>query len=192
MMLVNKLVVGVFMLSEVLTFVLVSNAGAQVKVLHSFTGPDGANSYAGVIMDPAGNLYGTTIYGGGACNCGVVFKLSPASGGSWTETILHVFSGTDGSEPWGMLVRDASGNLYGTAQYGGAYGLGTLYKIDPAGNMTVLYNFTGQADGGNPASQLQLDSGGNLYGTTTDSPSTDPYGGYGKVFKIDSTGQISV
>src|SRR5229473_2843625 len=92
------------------------------KVLTSFSGNDGANPQAGLIFDPSGNLYGTTIAGGGSSNCtalgagcGTVFQLSPGANGSWTMKILHYFSGgIDGANPASTLIFDAVGNLYGT------------------------------------------------------------------------------
>jgi uncharacterized repeat protein (TIGR03803 family) len=89
-------------------------------------------------MDTAGNLYGTTLYGG-TSGVGTVFELSP----SGTETVLHNFaaSHTDGYYPYAGLLRDTTGNLYGTAQSGGAKGLGTVFKLSPNGTETLLYSF---------------------------------------------------
>ncbi|MGD0567506.1 MAG: choice-of-anchor tandem repeat GloVer-containing protein [Candidatus Sulfotelmatobacter sp.] len=100
------------------------------KVLLSFNGNDGSGPTAGVTFDASGNLYGETL-SGGSDNDGVVFKLSPAEAGRWTETILHSFNGMDGSGPWQGLIFDAAGNLYGTAQAGGKYGDGTVFEITP-------------------------------------------------------------
>jgi uncharacterized repeat protein (TIGR03803 family) len=136
-------------------------------VLHSFAGaPDGASPQAGLVLDAAaGILYGTTT-GGGATNNGVVFKLDPTG----TETVLHSFTGTDGSAPIAALVLDAAGNLYGTTDSGGTgscftFGCGVVFKLDTTLKETVLYNFTGGADGAQPL-DLLLDSSGNLYGIT--------------------------
>ena len=147
-------------------------------VLYSFTGSaDGAQPSAGLIFDPAGNLYGTTNFGGsGNCSlgCGTVFKLTPASGG-WTETVLYTFTGgTDGREPYARLLFDAPGNLYGTTLLGGnigtvcSSGCGTVFKLTPAsGGWTesVLYAFAGGTDGASPYDPLAFDPAGNLYGT---------------------------
>jgi uncharacterized repeat protein (TIGR03803 family) len=144
-------------------------------VLHSFTGTsggsglDGANPVAGVILDDAGNLYGTTAYGGPA-GFGTVFKLAPQSDGSWNESIIHSFSGRDGAEPYGSLMFDSQGNLYGTTAYGGTSGgaWGTVFKLTSSSGQwveTVLYSFSGTLDGGLPACGLVSDSAGNLYGT---------------------------
>jgi uncharacterized repeat protein (TIGR03803 family) len=145
-------------------------ASLTVTVLYSFTGSpaDGQNPYAGLIADPAGNLYGTTFAGGsGACSngCGTLFKLDPAS---LTETVLYSFTGSpaDGSSPYAGLVRDSGGNLYGTTAYGGASESGVVFKLDTAGTESVLYSFTGGVDGGVPRAPLIMDTAGNLYGTT--------------------------
>jgi uncharacterized repeat protein (TIGR03803 family) len=113
-----------------------SSGGWDETVLHTFTGPDGAFPTAGVVLDSAGNLYGTTLRGGiitgcAGDGCGVVFKLSAVSGGGWTETVLHKFGATghDGTLPQGGLIFDAAGNLYGTTRGGGTSGIGTVFKI---------------------------------------------------------------
>jgi uncharacterized repeat protein (TIGR03803 family) len=145
-------------------------------VLHSFATTEGFEPYAGLIRDSSGNLYGTTArsYQGPNCGsslCGAVFKLDKVG----AETVLYSFTGPDGAYPIGALVRDAAGNLYGTTEVGGNLsdcsssngpGCGVVFKIDPSGKETVLYSFTGGADGKYPTSSLVLDSAGNLYGTT--------------------------
>lgn len=151
------------------------DAAGKESVLHSFVGADGAFPQAGLMLDVSGNLYGTTLYGGSA-NGGTVFKIDAAG----DLTVLHEFNGgSDGSNPYAGLVRDASGNLYGTTFYGGTSGYGTVFKIDTAGKESVLHSFNG-SDGANPEAGLVLDASGNLYGTTL-------YGGSanaGTVFKI--------
>lgn len=111
-----------------------ADGGWTEKLLHSFNdnGTDGYNPVAGLILDAAGNLYGTTTFGG-AYNAGTVFGLSPAVDGSWTETILYSFNnnGVDGNGPSSGLVFDSAGNLYGTTQYGGPEGYGTVFEITP-------------------------------------------------------------
>lgn len=147
-------------------FMVNSNTGEET-VLYSFKGgSDGENPYAPLILDTEGNFYGTTAYGGNAANGGIVFKLSK----SGEETVLHRFTGRfgDGYNPMAGLARDSRGNLYGTTYYGGAYGAGTVFKLDLMGNETVLYSFTGGGDGGLPIAGLILDSEENLYGTTPD------------------------
>lgn len=160
-------------------------------VLYSFSGgtDGGGPFYESLVLDAAGNLYGTTDYGGSGCNlgCGVVFKVDPTG----HETVLHAFTGlADGAAPWAGLVLDSAGNLYGTTQYGGlpggclyGYGCGTVFKLDTSGNLTTLYSFTGATDGGNPAATLVRDSAGNFYGTTQAGGF-----GYGTIFKLDPSG----
>jgi len=147
-------------------------AVAQETVLFSFNSTDGLNPVAGLIFDGAGNLYGTTLYGG-ANNYGAVFELTPSTGGRWKETVLHSFNlnGTDGYRPYGGLIFDGSGNLYGTTFYGGANGEGTAYELTPmAGGRwkeKVLHSFAANGtDGYNPTASLIFDGVGNLYGTT--------------------------
>jgi uncharacterized repeat protein (TIGR03803 family) len=142
------------------------------EVLYSFNfdAGDAAYPYGGLILDSAGNLYGTS--NGGAYGYGTVFELVHTSSGGWTETILHTFSpnGLDGQAPRASLILDATGNLYGTTQYGGANGAGTVFELTPTEEgwtETILHDFgTGDKDGIWPYASLILDPGGNLYGTT--------------------------
>jgi uncharacterized repeat protein (TIGR03803 family) len=160
--------------------------GGNETVLHSFTGgSDGGSPYAGVILDSAGNLYGTTFSGGSSGYAGVVYRLDP----NGNETVLHNFTGgSDGGYPWAGVVLDSAGNLYGTTTGGGAGYNGVVYKLDPTGNETVLHNFTGGSDGGYPLTEVVLDSAGNLYGTTTSGGSA----GRGDVYKLDPSGNETV
>jgi len=172
-------------------------------VLHSFcysqeNCPDGQEPEAGVIFDAAGNLYGTTVYGG-ANNEGVVFELMPAADGSWTEKVLHsfVFDGKDGVVPYGGLVLDAAGNLYGTTAVGGIRNGGTVFELIPGpdGNWTekVLHSFEepGHYQAG-PFGGLAIDASGNLYGMTWGggivsgncAPSSGGSSGCGRVFEL--------
>lgn len=125
---------------------------------------DGENPlYAGLITDKNGNMYGTT-YNGGANGYGVVYELSPAGNGSWTETVLYSFQNTpDGANPINGLVMDASGNLYGTTFAGGPSGNGTFFQLSPSGNSWKEYSLSGINSVG---SGLTMDSAGNIYGTT--------------------------
>jgi uncharacterized repeat protein (TIGR03803 family) len=150
-------------------------------VLHNFTsGADGGIPYGGVIRDSAGNLYGTTSQGG-ASGAGVVFKIDT----SGNETVLYSFTGgADGGFPLGGVIRDAAGTLYGTTNGGGASGAGVVFKVDTSGNETVLYSFTGGADGGFPIAGVIRDSAGNFYGTTNGGGAS----GVGVVFKVDTSG----
>ncbi len=159
--------------------------GSGETVLHSFTGgADGKWPYAGVIRDSAGNLYGTT-QAGGTAGAGVVYVVDPAG----KETVLHSFTGgADGGEPQAGVVRDEAGNLYGTTLGGGTGKSGVVYKVDPTGHETVLYNFSGGADGNEPYGGVIRGAGGDLYGTTLYGGSA----GYGTVFKVDAKGQETV
>jgi uncharacterized repeat protein (TIGR03803 family) len=161
-------------------------------VLYSFTGgADGAIPSGGLVLDQSGNLYGTTADGGldGNCydnpTCGTVFKLDPQG----NETVLYSFTGgADGENPFAGVIRDAAGNLYGTTIAAGAYDSGTVFKIDSTGVFSVLYTFTGGADGESPNAGVIRDAAGNLYGTAAG-------GGYrhgGVVFKLDPAGNETV
>jgi uncharacterized repeat protein (TIGR03803 family) len=109
----------------------VSQKGSET-VLHNFIGgSDGADPYAGVVIDMKSNLYGTTV-NGGAYSAGTVFEVTPKAGGGWTEKLLHSFGkANDGASPYAGLIFDASGNLYGTTYKGGAYGGGTVFEVTP-------------------------------------------------------------
>jgi len=137
-----------------------------LTVLHNFTaGRDGAYPYARLVRDARGNLYGTTLEGGTACNgygCGTVFKVDV----NGKETVLHAFTGGVDGGGASSLVRDAKGNLFGVSA-GGAYGQGMVFKLDRTGMETVLYSFTGGMDGAGPVGPLVRDKAGNLYGATT-------------------------
>lgn len=158
-----------------------SDGSWTATILHVFQGSDGAQPVAGVILDSQGNLYGTTAGGGSTSSvcianggnegCGVVFKLKLNSTGTWTYRILHSFNFSDGAFPYGSLVFDALGNLYGTARSGGTYGGGIVFELTPnaSGSWTesVLHDFGGGgADGQNPLGGLTRDAHGNLYGST--------------------------
>lgn len=146
-------------------------------VLHSFDWTDGAYPRGQLLFDATGNLYGTASYGGGTSDCyftgdcGVLFKLAPNSDGTWTESVLHVFTGLNGdaSNTDGGLMFDAAGNLYGTGQWGGA-GMGAVFQFTPNSDETwrenMLLGFSGSSRGGYPWSDtLVADAAGNLYGT---------------------------
>jgi uncharacterized repeat protein (TIGR03803 family) len=175
--------------------------GWTETVLYSFLGGvDGSGPTGGLVRDAAGNLYGTTDYGGAVgaelCEygCGTVFELSPPAAGKtvWTKTILHDFMGYDGFGPDAGVNRDASGNLYGTTNVGGTgegmfctYGCGTVFEVSPPAKgqyswtETVLHSFTGSADGGAPYAGVIRDAAGNLYGTTSEGGNTS-----GTVFEL--------
>jgi len=93
---------------------------------------DGDGPGGGVVMDKAGNLYGTTVAGGDPnCDCGVVYKLEPQAGGKWKYTVLHSFAGYDGAQPAANVILDSKGNLYGTTITGGAGGAGVAFELTP-------------------------------------------------------------
>jgi uncharacterized repeat protein (TIGR03803 family) len=165
----------------------------QETVIYNFTaGSDGAFPAAALTFDADGNLFGTTASGGlGSCNlggyvgCGTVFELTPSNGG-WTETVLHSFGGgTDGQFLEGGVVEDKAGNFYGTTEEGGGSGCscGTIFKLALSNGVwakTLLYTFTGGADGGYPIGNPIFDSAGNLYGVTLQGASH----GIGTVFEL--------
>lgn len=159
------------------------DANGREAVLYGFTGQaDGGEPGGGLVRDKAGNFYGTTSYGGdfSQCSCGTVFKLDPEG----KETVLYTFHGdTDGAIPeWGV-IRDASGNLYGTTHNNGnSYGV--VFKLDKTGKETVLHSFTWGADGAQPSGRLVLDRHGNLYGVTENGG--DPKCNCGVVFEISA------
>ena len=172
-----------------------SGGGWTESVLYGFCHlpkcADGDGSAAALIFDGSGNLYGTTV-DGGASGSGTVFRLTANSDGSWTETVLHSFSGPDGGTPYAGLIFYAAGNLYGTITQGGAGGVGIVFKLTPNSNGSwtehVLHAFKGGKDGAGPTASLTFDAAGNLYGTT--------YSGgahrNGVVFKLDASHRFSV
>jgi len=156
----------------------VASWGADTeKVTYNFTGgDDGGKPAAQLVFDSTGNMYGTTVVGG-IYGCGTVFRLSLV-GDQWQETVLYDFNCVEtGKNPYGGVILDSAGNLYGTTVAGGSGGLctgdgcGMVYELTKSGdtwNETVLYNFTGGDDGFGPGSALVMDKAGNLYGTAPD------------------------
>ena len=167
-------------------------ASGAFTVLHSFqsdVGPDGARPLGGLIADAAGNLYGTTEFGGQpdcsvsspgsnpkTIGCGTVFKLDKTG----AESVLHSFVITDGWFPVAGLATDSSGNLYGTTAT-------NLFELDTSENLTQLFDFSGGADGGVPDAPLLRDSAGNLYGTAFTGGNTNCGSGCGVVFEVPAT-----
>jgi len=148
--------------------------------LYSFAGkPDGDEPYAGLIMDSAGNLYGTTRHGGSQ-ERGTVFKLDPTG----KESVLVSFVGGMGEYPMAGLVEDSAGNFYGTLLNGGDDDCGQVFKVDPSGKATALYTFGGGLKGKYPYAGLVMDGSGNLYGTTFQGGAFQ----YGQVFEVNATG----
>jgi uncharacterized repeat protein (TIGR03803 family) len=211
-----------------------TEASWSETVLYSFSGgEDGENPETGLILDRAGNLYGTTLGCCGGSGYGTVFELSPSGGGGWTEqvlysvetttsyagltmddagkifgigndsvfelspnghggwnpTVIHNFAGgpKDGGQAESTLVLDKAGNLYGTTVYGGARGVGTVYKLShgkKGWKEQILYSFKGgKKDGTGPFGGMVLDAGGNLYGTTDGGGKYGKYGN-GTVFEL--------
>lgn len=161
-----------------------SGGGWQQKVLHSFAAmADGRDPESGVVLDPQGNLYGTTVYGG-AFGDGTVYELTP-SGSVWLLSNLYDVGNQQGSSPYAGLVFDQQANLYGASLSGGGGNSGTIFQIATSGGQwspSLLYTFP-PAQGGSGLgvfSNLTLDAVGNLYGTTE----TDGAHGFGSVFKL--------
>ena len=153
-----------------------NNTWTSITLYTFLAGNDGGMPVAGVVGDHAGNLYGTTNEGGGSADCGTVYELSPQSGGSWSETILHSFTGSDGCLPYAGVILDSKGNLYGAAATGGtgpcgSSGCGLVYELSPPAEpggswtYTILHSFA-STDGVGPISGLTMSSSGVLYGTT--------------------------
>jgi uncharacterized repeat protein (TIGR03803 family) len=150
----------------------------RAKVLHSFGAKlkDGLNPYYGPLaQDSAGNLYGTTA-GGGTEHAGLVYMLrKPSGSGAWKETIIHAFknTGSGPENPYGSVILDPQGRLYGMTTAGGAHGFGAVYMLTPGngGNgpwsLQVIHSFAGTPDGAGPYATLMMDGAGNLYGMTT-------------------------
>jgi uncharacterized repeat protein (TIGR03803 family) len=157
-------------------------------VLYRFTGgADGANPRSAVVFDQGGNLYGSTILGG--AGSGTVYQLAP-TGAGWTESTVHSFgSGSDGAQPFGGLIVDITGNLYGTTMAGGDFGLGTIYQLTPSGSgwtENILYAFSGGTDGANPWAGLTFDGSGGLYGSALNGGGAPGDGG--TVFELSPSG----
>jgi uncharacterized repeat protein (TIGR03803 family) len=170
------------------TVFMVPAGSNKPKILHTFTGggTDGSDPYAGVIMDQAGNLYGTTVGGGDSITSeGTVYKIDPED----NETLLHSFDGgSDGAFVYAGVVMDGAGNLYGTTSMGGTDSKGIVYKLAADGTEKVLHTFTGGSDGGEPFAGLILDKKGNLYGTTFYCGANDD----GVVFELAPGGKETV
>lgn len=154
------------------------------RVLHHFAGsPDGANPVSGVIFRK-GALYGTTVNGGPGQQQGTVYRVSLANG-TWTEGVLHGFRPGEGSNPYGGVIADDSGNLYGTIYFGPSPAAGTIFELSPPPlpggiwQKTTLHSFSGGPDGSGPYT-LTRDKLGNLYGTTVGGD----LNGHGTAFKL--------
>jgi uncharacterized repeat protein (TIGR03803 family) len=163
------------------------NSNWHLHTIHAFTGrDDGAvGSLGPLFLDAAGKLYGVTELGGRR-SAGTAFRLVRGQSGVWNFTTLYTFKGQpDAGSPYGGLIPDAAGNLYGTTYYGGSAGLGAVYELSPGRNgwtEQILYNFLGGTDGSYPTTTLLFDAAHNLYGTTSTGgrPSCD----CGTIFKL--------
>ncbi len=162
--------------------------GWTEKVLYSFAGSsigDGSNPRAGLTFDTKGNLYGTTYSSGASGGYGTVFELTPASGGTWTEQVLHTFAiagASDVGTPTGSLTLDTEGNVYGVGNSGGNHNSGAVYELSstPSGwTEQLLYSFngtSGSSDGVNPEGGVIFDAKGNLWGTAFHGGTHPPQG----------------
>jgi uncharacterized repeat protein (TIGR03803 family) len=170
----------VFRLSPPATACLPALCPWSIRLLHSFAGsPDGEEPYGNVVFDSAGNIFGTTLLGG--TDFSTAYEMMP-SGGGWNENVIANL----GPELFAGLTVDSVGNLYGVEYAGGGYDAGYVFEMTPSGSgwtTTILYDFTGGADGANPLGGLVLDPAGNLYGST----STGGNGG-GTVFELAPSG----
>lgn len=173
----------------------IANAASQFQVVHYFTNTPGSTPVSALVADSAGNFYGTTKYSGnGTCSgegCGVVFELSPESGGGWNYQIIHYFDGLKGATPEAGLILDSAGNLYGTTGSGGAFGSGVVFELSPSGGKwteKVLHSFgSHKNDLARPRGHLTLDESGNLYGTAFQGGTSGTYGG---VFELKRSGTV--
>jgi uncharacterized repeat protein (TIGR03803 family) len=165
-----------------------SSVASSFNVIHAFTGgADGSSGSAGRMILHDGHLYGAATTGG-SNGSGVVFELTLRPLGGWDFRTIYTFQGQpDGSFPYGALLFDGSGNVYGTTYYGGANGIGAVYKLSPqpVGEWTeeVIYSFQEGTDGNSPISNLVFDKAGNLYGTTSEGGL-----GSGAIFKLSPGG----
>ena len=159
------------------------------RVIHAFTGgKDGGTGSLGVLLLRSGSLFGVTETGG-SYGAGTAFELSPTSKKRWKLTTLYAFKGMpDAGSPYGGLVADASGQLYGTTYYGGAKGLGSVFELVPNAKgryrERVLYSFQGGNDGSSSTSTLVFGATGDLYGTTSAGGGTCDCG---TIFKVNAS-----
>jgi uncharacterized repeat protein (TIGR03803 family) len=167
-----------------------SNGSYPETVLYDFNADgssDGAGPYGSMAFDKSGNLIGTTS-GGGAGSAGTVYKLSPKSGGGWTENVIYSFSttGGDGQYPAAGVTIGKNGALYGTTAFGGANSAGAVYqltKTTKGWSEKVIHSFGASGDGAYPYGGVMLDALGNLYGTTSIGGAV----GYGSVYRLKPT-----
>ncbi|MEO7724227.1 MAG: choice-of-anchor tandem repeat GloVer-containing protein [Chthoniobacterales bacterium] len=175
---------GAFGLGTIYVLRPKANGGWALRVIHTFTGgDDGSSGSAGKMLLRGGKIYGAATTGG-ANGAGTVFALTPTATGEWDFKTLYAFQGApDGVFPYGALLFDGAGNIYGTTYYGGTDGLGAVYRLSPNDSgeweETVLYSFQPGNDGNSSISNLVADAAGNLYGTTSEGGL-----GSGTIFKL--------
>jgi len=181
--------------SEGCGFVFEITTKSKMRVVYNFQGgSDGDSPYGALLMDKMGNIYGTTLGGGGtSCDdgfgCGTVFKITP--GGA--ETVLYAFQGgSDGWRPETGVIADSAGNLYGTTTAGGSGSQGTVFKVTSDGAESVLYAFQDGKGGIEPQAGVIMDKAGNLYGTTYAGGTGCHTVGCGVVFKLAPDGTETV
>jgi uncharacterized repeat protein (TIGR03803 family) len=192
---VGEIAGGLVIVCALLVISMPEARAQTFTVLYNFTGGiEGGYPMGAVVRDGSGNIYGTSEGGGSSqCQggCGVVFKLDKTGRESVLCSFCSVQHCIDGDTPMAGLIRDASGNLYGTTYYGGLWDYGTIFMLDSAGTETVLYNFCNVGactDGANPFAGLFRDKEGNLYGTTVYGGANDA----GTVFEVTTTGTEKV
>jgi len=156
----------------------------QLTSVHQFDVTHGYLPIAPLVQGTDGNFYGTAEFGG-TNNAGVIFKITPSG-----FSVLHNFDSTDGNSPIGPLIQANDGNFYGTTEFGGTTNndAGVIFKMTPAGTLTVLHSLNGSSDGAFPEAGLVQASDGNFYGVAQDRGS----GGFGTIFKITPQGNYSV
>ena len=144
-----------------------ASGGWHEQMIYFFqNGNDGSTPDSLLIIDPAGNLYGMTQFGGFE-SCGTVFKLSPKTGGTWSKHTLHEFTGDpDGCGPFLNMVRDSVGNFYGVTEGGGSMDNGAIFQITPAGKEQTLFSFSGGNDGSDPRSLIMGPTERSFFGVT--------------------------
>ncbi len=183
---------SVFDLVPPLTLCKTANCLWSVYLLYTFRGPpsDGLGpGFGDLVWDQQGNMYGTTV-AGGIANDGTVYRMTK-SANNWTEAPVYNFSAADGASPWGGVVVDSNGNLFGTTSTGGLYGWGTVFELTYMSGKwveTFHHDLQSASDGATPKTGLTIDSSGNLYGATT----TGGSGGGGTVFELTRSGNTWV
>jgi uncharacterized repeat protein (TIGR03803 family) len=155
-------------------------------ILYNFANLGAAGPLGDLLVDQVGNIYGTVEDGGSCQFCGIVYELTPTQDG-WQGKALHEFQmNGDGTQPFGGVVTDTAGNLYGVTEFGGVYNQGTVYELSPSGSgwtETILHSFNANGiDGYKPVGGLTIDASGNLYGTTPSGGSN----GQGTAFELSS------